>query len=75
MSLPVSCVICGMQSRDEVQGMIRIARDFTPLTSAEVERLRDTSRTPAAQGTMEAYEDPRSFCGCSYHSAVLKGKA
>jgi aryl-alcohol dehydrogenase-like predicted oxidoreductase len=73
MSLPVSCVICGMQSREEVQGMIRIARDFTPLTQAEVRRLLDTSRGVAEQGTVEAYKDPKSFYGCSWHSSVLKG--
>jgi aryl-alcohol dehydrogenase-like predicted oxidoreductase len=72
LSLPASTVICGMQTREEVQGMIRIASDFTPLTATEVERLLDVSRAPAQQGAIEVYKDPKSGYGCSYHSGVLK---
>lgn len=72
LSLPVSTVICGMQSSDEVQGMIRIARGFTPLTTSEVERLLTASLAPAQAGAIEVYKDPGSGYGCSHHSGVLK---
>ena len=75
LSLPVSTVICGMQSREEVQGMIRIASGFTPLTTAEVERLLDASRAAAQNGSVEVYKDAKSGYGCSYHSGVLKASA
>jgi hypothetical protein len=64
-----------MQTSEEVQGMIRIARTFTPLTAPDVERLLDVSRAPAQDGHIEVYKDPKSGYGCSHHSAVLKGNA
>jgi predicted aldo/keto reductase-like oxidoreductase len=75
LSLPVSTVICGMQTREEVQGMIRVASGFTPLTSEDVERLLAASRAPAQDGRIEVYKDPTSGYGCSYHSRVLKANA
>jgi hypothetical protein len=73
LSLPVSTVICGMQSRDEVQGMLRIARDFAPLGPADVDRLLRISEGPARDGHIEEYKNPASGYGCSYASA-LAGK-
>jgi predicted aldo/keto reductase-like oxidoreductase len=75
LSLPVSTVICGMQTSEEVQGVLRIARGFTPLTMPEVERLLDASRGPAQDGAIEVYKDPKSGYGCSHHSKVLKANA
>jgi predicted aldo/keto reductase-like oxidoreductase len=75
MSLPVSTVICGLQTSEEVQGLIRIARNFAPLTSSEVERLLDTSRAPAQSGAIEVYKNPTSGYGCSHHSGWLKANA
>jgi predicted aldo/keto reductase-like oxidoreductase len=72
MSLPVSTTICGMQSREELLGMVRIARDFKPLVAADVERLLGVARQPALEGRIEEYKDPTSGYGCSYQDAVLK---
>lgn len=74
LSLPVTTVICGMQNRDEVQGMLRIARDFTPLGPADVDRLLRISEGPAQDGHIEQYKNPASGYGCSYAS-TLAGKA
>jgi predicted aldo/keto reductase-like oxidoreductase len=71
MSLPVSTVICGMQNREELQQMIRIARDFKPLDEAEISRLLETTREPARIGRIEEYKNPQSGYGCSYHDRVL----
>lgn len=72
MSLPVSTTICGMQSREELLGMVRIARDFKPLVAADIERLLGVARLPAQEGRIEEYKDPKSGYGCSYQDAVLK---
>jgi predicted aldo/keto reductase-like oxidoreductase len=75
MSLPVATTICGMQSRDEVMGMVRIARGFRPLTAEELAPLLAAARDAAAKAEIEAYKDPQSGYGCSYQDAVLKAGA
>jgi predicted aldo/keto reductase-like oxidoreductase len=75
MSLPVSTTICGMQTREEMRGMARIARGFKPLSAADVEELLGASKTAAADGRIEEYKDPKSGYGCSYQDAVLKAEA
>jgi uncharacterized protein len=74
MSLPVATTICGMQNRDELMGMVRIARDFRPLTSADVERLLAAAKPAALSAEIEEYKDPRSGYGCSYQDALLKAR-
>ena len=75
MSLPVSTTICGMQTREEMRGMARIARDFKPLTAADVEPLLAAARGSAQDGHIEEYKDPKSGYGCSWQDAVLKAEA
>ena len=75
MSLPVSTTICGMQTREEMRGMARIARGFTPLTAGDVERLLAVAKEPARDGHIEEYKDPKSGYGCSWQDAVLKAEA
>jgi hypothetical protein len=73
MSLPVATTNCGMQAREEMRGMARIARGFRPLTAADVEPLLAAARGAARDGHIEEYKDPKSGYGCSYQDAVLKG--
>ena len=75
MSLPVSTTICGMQTREEMRGMARIARGFTPLTAPDVERLLGVAKESAQDGHIEEYKHPKSGYGCSYQDAVLKAQA
>ena len=75
MSLPVATTICGMQTREEMRGMARIARGFKPLTAADVEPLLAAAREAAQDGRIEEYKDPKSGYGCSYQDAVLKARA
>ena len=75
MSLPVSTTICGMQTREEMRSMVRIARDFKPLVAADVERLLVATAAAAGDGHIEEYKDPKSGYGCSYQDAVLKAEA
>jgi predicted aldo/keto reductase-like oxidoreductase len=75
MSLPVSTTICGMQTREEMLGMVRIARGFEPLSAADVERLLGAAQAAALDGHIEEYKDPASGYGCSHQDAVLKARA
>jgi aryl-alcohol dehydrogenase-like predicted oxidoreductase len=75
LSLPVSTVICGMQTPEELRADLGIARDFEPLTEEEINRLLDVAREPAADGHLEGYKDRRGWFGCSYHAGVLRSEA
>jgi hypothetical protein len=75
MSLPVATTICGMQSREELLGMVRIARGFQPLSEADVEDLLDRSEKAALEAEIEEYKSPASGYGCSWQDAVLKAEA
>jgi len=72
MSLPVATTVCGMQSREEVMGMVRIARGFKPLGEAEVDELLGRAEDAAEKGEIEAYKDEKQGFGCEYQTAVLK---
>lgn len=71
LSLPVSALVCGIQTREELHLDLKIARNFKPLTEAEVNSLLDISREPAKSGEIEQYKNPKGFYGCSYHSNQL----
>lgn len=72
LSLPVSTVICGMQSREELRSDLDVARNFKPLDEEEINELLATSLEPSKDGHIEQYKDPHSGYGCSYHSKVLR---
>ncbi|MBR9998682.1 MAG: aldo/keto reductase [Cyclobacteriaceae bacterium] len=72
MSLPVSTLICGVQTPEELRSDLEIARDFKPLDEDEINELLETSREPSRDGQIEQYKNPHSGFGCSYHSRVLR---
>ncbi len=72
LSLPVSTLICGMQNHEEMQLMIKIARNFKPLTEEKINELLDMSMAAATDGAPERYKDPSSGYGCSYHTRILR---
>jgi len=72
LSLPVSTLICGMQTPDEMRMMIDIARDFKPLTEEKINELLDLAETAAKTGEAEFYKFDGKGYGCSYHSKVLR---
>jgi uncharacterized protein len=74
LSLPVSTLVSGMQTMNEMHMMIDIARDFKPLTEAQINELLDKSKNHAMSGEPEAYKDSKSGYGCSYHSQVLRAE-
>ncbi|MCX7604045.1 MAG: aldo/keto reductase, partial [Bryobacteraceae bacterium] len=75
MSLPVATTICGIMNRDQLHFMVRIARNFRPLSAEEAAVLVRKAQPAAAQGRLEAYKDPKQGYGCSYHERAMKSNA
>ncbi len=61
MSLPVATTISGMDSVQVLEKNLKLARDFTPMTSAEMEALRERCRAVAADGRYEPYKVSLKF--------------
>jgi predicted aldo/keto reductase-like oxidoreductase len=74
LSLPVSTVICGMQTREELRSDLEIARNFKPLDENQIHELLDTSLEPSRDGHIEQYKNPHSGFGCSFHERVLRNE-
>jgi predicted aldo/keto reductase-like oxidoreductase len=74
LSLPVSSLICGIQTRKELHADLKIARNFKPLTEEEVNSLLDISSEPSKNGEIEQYKNPQGFYGCSYHARFLQNE-
>lgn len=50
LSLPVSVVVKGMQSLDELESSLEIVRGFKPLSDEEMQLIRDKTAEPAVSG-------------------------
>jgi uncharacterized protein len=72
LSLPVSSLCVGFQTREEMLLDAGIAADFKPLTEDEVNSLLDRSREAASDGEIELYKNPAGYFGCGYHRGVLE---
>jgi len=56
MSLPVATTITGIDSLDVLHQNLQIAQNFTPMTEAEMNELRDRCKQEAADGRYELYK-------------------
>jgi uncharacterized protein len=56
MSLPVVTTITGMDKLEVLRQNVKIARGFTPMTSEEMQALRDRTRQSAGDGRYELYK-------------------
>jgi len=74
LSLPVSTVICGMQTREELQSDLQVARNFKPLDEDQINELLDLSKELSKDGHIEQYKNFHSGFGCSFHSNVLQNE-
>lgn len=63
MSLPVAATISGFDSLKVLRQNLRIARNFEPLTSKEMQELRLRSADFAADGRLELYKTSKAFDG------------
>jgi aryl-alcohol dehydrogenase-like predicted oxidoreductase len=63
MSLPVAVTISGMETPEVLGQNLAIARGFKPLTSAEMEKLRERCRPEAADGRYELFKTTKKYDG------------
>lgn len=56
LSLPVATVVSGIPSDRTLQQNLRVARDFVPMTTDEMQALRERCATLAGDGRFELYK-------------------
>jgi aryl-alcohol dehydrogenase-like predicted oxidoreductase len=61
MSLPVATTITGVDSLEVLRQNVAIARGFTPLTTTEMQALRDRCAEYAADGHLELYKTTKRY--------------
>jgi predicted aldo/keto reductase-like oxidoreductase len=62
-SLPVSTVICGMESTAVLRKNLRLAVSFKPYHAGEMDALRQKARGVAGDGRFERYKTTQEFDG------------
>ena len=62
-SLPVSTVICGMDSAAILKKNLRLATNFKPYHAGEMDALRQKARAVAGDGRFERYKTTQEFDG------------
>ena len=73
MSLPISSLIAGLQTRDQLHRLVEASRDFKPLGGPELAELLARSRGVEDILFMEGYKDRSGAFGCTHHAAVYAG--
>ncbi|MBW3540061.1 MAG: aldo/keto reductase, partial [Planctomycetes bacterium] len=61
LSQPISTLICGMQTLENLRQDLEIARSFTPLSEAEERELLDRVRPVAGDGRYEWFKTTQYF--------------
>lgn len=63
MSLPVATTISGMESIDVLHQNLGVARNFQPMTTAEMKALRDQVQFWASDGRYELFKTTKKYDG------------
>jgi predicted aldo/keto reductase-like oxidoreductase len=66
LSLPISTLVCGMESPENLQQDLKIARDFTPMSDTERKALLEQVYEEAADGRHEWFKSTQFF-DSQYH--------
>ena len=66
LSLPISTLICGIQSMENLEQDVAFARDFVPYSEQQMAELRDRSAPHAADGRYEWFKSTQ-FHDSQYH--------
>ena len=61
MSLPVATTISGVSDMEIMEQNLRIAQNFTPMSQAEMQALRDRAKQYAGDGHFELYKTSIKF--------------
>jgi predicted aldo/keto reductase-like oxidoreductase len=65
LSLPIATLVCGIQSRENLQQDLEIARNFKPVTEQEMNRLLAKTEEPGSDGKLEPWKT--TMYGGRYH--------
>ena len=71
MSLPTSVVITGCQSLADVQQALMVARNFQPLSAADLKVLLAKTAAAAQNGEFEGYKNTNNFDGTVHNPQWL----
>jgi aryl-alcohol dehydrogenase-like predicted oxidoreductase len=63
MSLPVASTISGVDSMEVLEQNLAIARGFRPLSSQQMQSLRDQAKSYAADGRFELFKTTKKYDG------------
>jgi len=63
MSLPVATTISGMDSLSILEQNLQVARDFQPMSAADMQSLRDRVKVFAADGRYELFKTTKKYDG------------
>ena len=63
MSLPVAVTISGIDPLDVLHQNLEVARDFRPLSAAEMQTIRDGCRLEASDGHLELFKTTKKYDG------------
>jgi uncharacterized protein len=66
LSLPISTLICGIQSLENLEQDVEIARNFTPMSEAEQQELLGSVHEEAGDGRLEWFKSTQFF-DSKYH--------
>jgi uncharacterized protein len=73
MSMPVTSLVCGVRTAEEVRQTARIARDFIPLGEEELAAALSLTRGVDDQGQLEGFKVREGEFGCAYFSKIYPG--
>ncbi len=65
LSLPISTLVCGIRTREDLRQDLAIARNFRPFTQDEIDELLGKTKTTGHDGKHERYKTTRY--GSAYH--------
>ena len=66
LSLPVSTLICGIRSRDDLKQDLAIARGFQPMSKPEIDELLVKTKEASSDGRHERFKTTGAHDG-AYH--------
>lgn len=66
LSLPISTLVCGITSRENLKQDLAVARGFKPMTPAELEHLLADTKEAGKDGRYERFKTSTQFDG-AYH--------
>jgi predicted aldo/keto reductase-like oxidoreductase len=66
LSLPISTLVCGITSRENLEQDLGVARDFKPMEPADLEKLLADTKEEGKDGKHELFKTTRNF-DSGYH--------